>query len=226
VAPERIRAEWLKLISSPRAAKAIAWAGRAGVLAPAFRLDAAAASRVAKFAERFDAAPVRGLTPESRARVRMAIFCARIGLLPGEAASWLASRRFGRTESSEAALLLRLVEGARAARDERSLWRWVRDAGSLARDALVLLRVLSPRLASRARALALRVRRALRRAPRISGADVMKWSGVAAGPEVGRLLAELEIELLRGAVRSRREAQNWLSGQGPGGPWTAIIRAP
>jgi enoyl-CoA hydratase/carnithine racemase len=195
------------------------------VLAPAFRLDAAAAGRVAKFAERFDAS-VRGLTPESRARVRMAIFCARIGLLPGEAASWLASRRFGRTESSEAALLLRLVGDARAARDERSLWRWVRDAGSLAGDALVLLRVLSPRLASRARALALRVHRARRRGPRISGADVMKWSGVAAGPEVGRLLSELEIELLRGAVRSRREAQNWLSGQGPGGPWTAIIRAP
>src|SRR5262249_2160113 len=186
VAPERIRAEWVKLIRSPRVAKAIAWAGNAGVLAPAFRLDAAASRRVARFGRRFDAVPIRRLPPESRARVRMALFCARIGLRSGEAASYLAARRFGRTESGEAALLLRLVEDARAAGDERSLWRWVRDAGSLAPDALVLLRVLSPRLSARGRALALRLRRARRRHPRVSGADVMEWSGVPAGPGVRR----------------------------------------
>ena len=226
VAPERIRAEWVKLIRSPGAAKAVAWAGRTGVLAPAFGLDAAVAARLAASAGKFDAAPILRLPPDSRARVRTALLCARIGLRPGEAASWLAARRFGRAESGDAALLLRLVDDARAARDERSLWRWVRDAGPLAGDALALMRVLSPRLPGRARALARRVRLARGRRLSISGADVMAWSGVGAGPEVGRLLSELEIEVLRGALRSRREARNWLSGQGPGGPWTAIIRTP
>ena len=50
VAPERIRAEWVKLAASPRVARAIGWAGRAGVLAPAFGLEPAQAGRLARSA--------------------------------------------------------------------------------------------------------------------------------------------------------------------------------
>ncbi|HXM80139.1 MAG TPA: hypothetical protein VOA00_12970, partial [Thermoanaerobaculia bacterium] len=48
------------------------------------------------------------------------------------------------------------------------------------------------------------------RPPRVSGGDLLAWLGVSPGPAVGALLADLEVEGLRGRVRSRREARRWL----------------
>ncbi|HKF42267.1 MAG TPA: hypothetical protein VKG01_04130 [Thermoanaerobaculia bacterium] len=211
VAGERIRTEWVKLLGAARAAPAIRWAAMANVLAPAFGLDAAAERRAGASSEKFDAVEIRELPAGPRVRVRLALFCARIGLGADRAASWLAARRFGRTEAGDAASLLRLVEDAGRARGDRGLWRWVRDAGDLAEGALALLAVLRPRQGARKRELARRARRPRRRGPRVTGEDVMAWSGIPPGPAVGKLLSELEVEVLRGAVRSRREARNWLS---------------
>ena len=214
VAPERIRTEWVKLLQAPRAARAIRWAAAAGVLAGAFGLEKEAERRVGASSAKFDTPGFRILPRERRGRVRLALFCARIGLAPDRAASWLSARRFGRSEAGEAAELLRLVEEAGRAGDDRSLWAWVRDAEGLAGEALALFAVLKPRRQARGRELARRARRARRAGPRVSGADVMAWAGMAPGPAVGKLLSDLEIEVLRGAVRTRREARNWLSVQG------------
>ena len=45
----------------------------------------------------------------------------------------------------------------------------------------------------------------------------MRWLGESPGPAVGRLLREIEIETLRGAIRTRRQARKWLAGQAAGG---------
>ena len=214
VAPERIRTEWIKLLQAPRAARAIRWAATSGVLGGAFGLDKSAERRAGRATGKFDAPTIAALAPEKRGGVRLALFCARIGLEPEKVAPWLAGRRFGRAEAADTASLLRMVEQAARARSDHSLWTWVRDSDGLSGEALALFAVLRPRSRRRARELARRVRRARRRGPGVSGADLMAWSGIAAGPEVGRLLSELEIEVLRGAVRSRREARNWLSVQG------------
>jgi hypothetical protein len=87
----------------------------------------------------------------------------------------------------------------------------VRDAGNLAAEALLLLRLLFPGRSARARVLALRVRSARRRGPAVSGSDVIAWLNIPPGPAVGRLLAQLDVEKLSGAVRTRREARAWLS---------------
>jgi len=218
VALERVRTEWSKLLEAAAAGPAIAWAARAGVLAPALGIATEKARRVARTAGLFDASAIRRLAPQSRRRIRLAILCWRIGLTPAETGAWLAARRWSRAESGEAAALLRLARGARDAGKALPQWEWVRDAGPLAAEALALLSLLSPGQASRARRLRDRLRQARRRGPRVSGADVIGWLGVSPGPEVGRLLAKLEVEILRGAVCSRGQARAWLSGQAAGGP--------
>ncbi|HSS45362.1 MAG TPA: hypothetical protein VLO07_08480, partial [Thermoanaerobaculia bacterium] len=48
--------------------------------------------------------------------------------------------------------------------------------------------------------------------PRVTGSDVLVWLSIPEGPVVGELLRELEVEILRGRVRNRREARKWLCG--------------
>jgi tRNA nucleotidyltransferase (CCA-adding enzyme) len=213
VAPERVRVEWVKLIRSPRAAEAIAWAGRAGALAPAFRIDPRTAGRLARSSAKFDAAPIRRLAPEDRQRARLALLGAAVGVSSERAAAWLSSLRYGRSEAGDTAALLRLAGSARELADERSLWTWVRDAGPLARAALAVGKVLHPRRAPLWRKLDRRVARARRGAPGVSGSDVIDWTGLPPGPEIGRLLSGLEVESLRGTVRTRRQARAWISRQ-------------
>jgi tRNA nucleotidyltransferase (CCA-adding enzyme) len=217
VAPERVRAEWVRLLEAPRVEPAIAWAGRVGALGPALRVPAARAGKLERAAGRFDAPAIRRLPPGSRRRVRLALVAAEIVLGAEDSGAWLAARRYGRAESGEVAALLDLASRARRTRDAREDWAWVRDAGDRTPEALALFAALSRRRLERARILRLKRRRRPRRRPRVTGADVLAWLRVSPGPDVGRLLAELEIEILRGAVRSRRQARTWLSGQGPGG---------
>ena len=148
--------------------------------------------------------------PESRRRLRLALLCARIGIAPDAAAAWLADRRYGRSEAADVGRLLRLAQSARKADTPRRQWTWVRDAGPLAAEALLILRLLSPGRSARAGALRRRVGSARRGGPAVSGKDVLAWRNIAPGPEVGRLLGELEVEILSGKVRTRRAARAWL----------------
>ncbi len=213
VASERVRAEWVKLVEAPRVRSAIVWSGRVGALGPALGLAAAQASKLQRVAGRFDALAIRRLPPESRRPVRLALLCAQIGLAGVESVAWLAARRYGRAESGEIGALLDLASSARRAGEARSQWAWVRDAADRAPETLALFTVLFPGQLDRARALRVRWRRRRRRRPRVTGADVLAWLGIPPGPEVGKLLEELDIEVLRGAVRSRGQARTWLSGQ-------------
>ncbi len=217
-APERLRAEWVKILEARRAGPALRWAARVGALGPALGLDAEAARRLAGAAKLLDAPALSRREPESRRRLRLALLCARIGPGPGAgaAAAWLAARRYGRTEAGDVFRLLRLVESAGAAAGPPEQWAWVRDAGPLSGEALILLRLLQPRRGALARALSRRVRSAHRRGPAVSGRDVLAWLDMAPGPAVGRLLDRLEVEKLRGAVRTRRQARAWLLRGSPG----------
>jgi tRNA nucleotidyltransferase/poly(A) polymerase len=210
VAPERLRLEWMKMFEAARVVPSLRWAARVGALGPALLLAPAAARRLARAIAVLDARAVAVRKPESRRRLRLALLCARIGLAPDRARAWLAARRYGRSEAGGVGRLLALAESARGADTPRRQWAWARDAGPIAAEALLLLRLLSPGRTARARALARRVRSARRRGPAVSGKDVLAWRGMAPGPAVGRLLGELQIEILSGKVRTRREARAWL----------------
>lgn len=211
VARERIRAEWIKMFEARSAAPALRWAFRAGLLGPALGIGPAQARSLARSAGLFDAPALRRRKPESRRRLRLALMAARLRLDPGATAAWLAARRYGRSEAGDVAALAALVSGARVAGSPRRQWAWVRDAGPFAAEALVLLRLLDKASRPRARALARRVARARRRGPQVSGGDVLKWLRIPPGPEVGKLLADLRVEILSGAVRTRRQARAWLA---------------
>jgi tRNA nucleotidyltransferase (CCA-adding enzyme) len=223
-AAERIRAEWIKMFEARRAAPALRWASRARLLGPALRVGRLQARRLGRAAALFDAPALRRRSPESRRRLRLALMCAQLRLMPGAAAAWLAARRYGRSEAGDVAALLTLASGARAAGSPRGQWSWVRDAGPFAAEALVLLLLLHPASRPRARALSRRVARARPRGPEVSGADVLEWLRIPPGPDVGNLLADLRVEILSGAVRTRREARSWLASHFRGAS-TAIIRS-
>lgn len=210
VAAERLRAEWVKMFEAGRVAPALRWAARVGALGPALALDPAAAGRLARTPGLLDARALTRREPESRRRLRLSILCARIGLAPELAPAWLAARRYGRSEAGDVGRLLQLVQGAGRADTPRRQWAWVRDAGALAPEALVLQRLLFPGRGARARALARRLRSARRRGPKVSGKDVLAWLDLPPGPAVGALLAELDVEILSGAVENRRQARAWL----------------
>jgi len=213
VAPERLRAEWIKILEASRVGPALRWAARVKALGPALGLGPARARRVARAGGLLDAPVLVRREPESRRRLRLALLCARIGLRSGRrAAAWLAARRYGRSEAGDIGRLLQLVQSAGAADRLPDQWAWVRDAGPLAAEALLVHRLLFPARNARARALARRVGSARGRGPTVSGSDVLAWLSIPPGPAVGGLLAQLEVEKLSGAVRTRREARAWLLG--------------
>jgi tRNA nucleotidyltransferase/poly(A) polymerase len=208
-AAERASAELAKLLEADRVAPALAWAARAKVLAPALGLSPSPRGwgRALALSRRLER-PLRGTPPESRRRVRLAAIAIGAGLDGPGAARWVASRRFGR---SEAAAVRRLVDLAAEApgSGSKERWRWICEAGALAREAALLMGAAEPR--SRPGAAALRrLARKPRRGPRVGGREVMAWLRIPEGPRVGRLLRELEVEIRRGAVRSRPEARRWL----------------
>jgi hypothetical protein len=198
------------MFEAGRVVPALRWAANVEALGPALLLDRKAARRLARGAGVLDARAVARQKPESRRRLRLALLCARIGLAPDRATAWLARRRYGRSEAGDVARLLALAVGARESDTPRRQWAWVRDAGPMAAEALTLLRLLSPGRGARAGALARRVRSACRGGPAVSGKDVLAWRRIPPGPAVGRLLGELQIEILSGQVRTRRQARAWL----------------
>ncbi|HEX7251764.1 MAG TPA: hypothetical protein VF376_02700 [Thermoanaerobaculia bacterium] len=207
VAPERVRVELVKLLAAPRVAEALGMALSAGLLAPALGMPVR--GRIGMEAiRRLDRARIRRATPPDRLRLRLALIAGRLRLSPGEAARWLSARRFSREEAGEVALLLELADRARRIATPREEWGWVRDSGPRRALALTFLALSEPRRRSPYRRLA-RLRPAGKNV-RVTGSDILSWLGIAPGPRVGALLREVEIEAMKGAVRSRPAARRWL----------------
>jgi tRNA nucleotidyltransferase (CCA-adding enzyme) len=211
-APERIRSELEKLLGAARVRNALRWAAKTGVLAGAVGRDLspAAAGRAARL-EALDARALRARPSAERVLLRLAILARAMGMSGNQAEGWLRSRRFPRAQARDVAALLTLVDHARTASTDIEKWAWVRDAGGHAGASLRLAALLGePGPAARS-ALAGRVRRA-RRPPRVTGEDVQAWLGIPPGPAVGAALEAIEVEGLRGALRTRSEARRWITG--------------
>lgn len=220
VAPERIRDELANLLEARRAGPALAWAARSRLLGPALgvALSPGAGARLAR-RETFDAPAVLRLQPEARLRARLALLGLAQGLTPAEISRWLAARRWSREEAGGAGALAGLAEAARVLSQSGDAWRWIRDAGPLAPEALAVLEAQGPAGRRPARGLRRRLASA-RPVPRVRGRDVLAWLDLPAGPAVGKLLRDLEIAGLSGRVRTRRQARKWLAANAP-----AIIRS-
>jgi tRNA nucleotidyltransferase/poly(A) polymerase len=208
VAPERVRAEMVKLLDSSMVAEALRWLRRVGAWDHVFGGPAVEGTPGARaLPSRIDDSSLRRLPPEPRRRIRLCLIAARLGLSPASAARWLLRRRFSRQEAGAVAALLDLTGRARKVRTPRDAWAWVRDSGNRRSEALLLLRLLLPSRSELPRRLgALHPRRRVR----LTGRDVMEWLQIPSGPRVGSLLREAEIEVLRGRIRTRREARRWL----------------
>jgi tRNA nucleotidyltransferase/poly(A) polymerase len=220
-APERIRSELEKLLGASRVRDALRWAARTGVLARALgrELSPAAAGRAAAL-KALDARALRARPSAERVELRLAILARAIGMSGRQAEGWLRSRRFPRAQARDVAALLTLVDRARNASTDIQKWWWVRDAGRQAGASLRLAALLGePGPAARS-ALAGRVRRA-KRPPRVNGRDVQAWLGIPPGPAVGAALEVIEVEGLRGVLRTRSDARRWITG----GPLTRPSRA-
>jgi tRNA nucleotidyltransferase/poly(A) polymerase len=203
-APERIAVELARLLEAPRTVPALAWAARAGVLAPA--LDRSLPPGFSRRLSRLDAAAVRREDPPARRLLRLALLADSLGLSSGEVSGWLAGRRFPGEWARRAARLIELARVAASLAPGED-WLWVVTAAEEGRDALRLLPLLWPhsRVAGRLRAKI----RSPRPRVRVSGGDILEWTGIAPGPAVGELLRRLEVEIRRGAVRTRRQARSW-----------------
>jgi tRNA nucleotidyltransferase (CCA-adding enzyme) len=224
-AGERVRTELVKLLASERVAGSLAWLRSAGALAPVLAFDAARARRCSRKQDllRLDEASVRRTPPSSRVPIRLALIADRAGLSPSEAGAWLRSRRFSRSEAGEVAALLELASRAFRIRSSRDEWEWIGDAGIRRTDAATLVSVLRPGW----RRLANRLGRPLpSRRVRVRGSDLLAWLAIPPGPMVGRLLREVEVEILRGAIRSKRDARRWLALRQTGRPRRSKSRRP
>jgi len=208
VAPERIRVELLKTLQAAKVQRSLEVLLRTGLLEPALR-RAVVAAMPGSLLRRFDAPGIGRLPLEDRGRLRLAMLAVALHLSPADAASWLADLRFSRADCADVAALMTLADGIRHLRTSREAWGWVRDAGSRRALALQLFALLHPAQARRAKSLG-RLRPRRRRRFAVSGRDILAWLGIPPGPRVGQLLRELEIEELRGDIRSRAAARRWL----------------
>lgn len=215
-APERIRVELEKLLAAHRVRPALGWSARAGLLGGALgiALSRPRAIRIAGESS-LDSPRVLRRPPAGRVVLRLALLAAACGLDGAAAASWLASRRFSREAARCVGTLVLLASRAASPGSPRARWEWVRDAGENARDAILLARLLHPDPRSRAAIDAHgHAARSRRRPPRVGGEDVLAWLGIPPGPDVGEWLREIEVEGLRGAIRSRAQARRWLLARG------------
>ena len=213
-APERVGAELSKLLASPRAAPALAWAASAGILPDALgrAMSRQRAAALARGLSVLDDAGTRRMEPARRRRLRVAWLAIRQGLSASGTRGWLRERRWSREETRDAARLGELVCASRTIRSRRDAWRWVLEAGALGEDAIALLARLGRDDRRRARALSTVVR-APRRTVAVDGGDILRWLGLDAGPRVGELLRDLRVAAAIGEVSDRRQARSWLTGQ-------------
>ena len=224
VAPERIATEMSKLLASPRAAPALRWASRAGLLPSALGLELSPARAVSlsRSLSVLDDPATRRLPEERRRQLRLAWLALRMGFAEAKTRRWLQERRWSRRETDAAARLTTLAAAAKATAARSDAWRWVVAAGPLASDGAHLAARVGAAGRRRAPRLS-RLAKAPRRRLAVSGSDVMGWLSLPPGPAVGALLEELEVAAASGIVRNRREARHWLTGQVRNGLSPAII---
>ncbi|MFN2387469.1 MAG: hypothetical protein ABR576_14490 [Thermoanaerobaculia bacterium] len=208
-APERVAVELQRILESSRSAPALRWAEAHGLIEPALAPPRPPGRGFARALDPLDAPTIRRVAPGRRVVLRLASLSAALGLEPGETGAWLRRLRYGREIVGQVARLRELVAAAVRASHDDDRWRWVREAGTTWEDALRLLVSREPARRKTAAALASRARRG-RRSPRIRGRDVLLWTAIEPGPRVGRLLAEAEVEVLRGRLTTRAQAREWL----------------
>lgn len=227
VAGERLQVELSKLLEASRAAPALVWAATNGLLGPALRIPLPAARwrRIARDSAALDALTARKLPRDRRRRLRLAFLAGRAGLSGRGSASALRGARWGTAESGEVAWLLDLAAAASKSRGGEEDWRWLLGAGESATDALRLLELLQPRRRRNVRRLRAKVSRK-RPVPEIRGADVLEWTGIRPGPEVGRLLEAVRVAALSGRVRDREDARRWLESRRESGSKSRPARPP
>jgi tRNA nucleotidyltransferase/poly(A) polymerase len=213
-APERVGAELAKLLEAPRAAPALAWTGKAGILPAVLGLPIAPRRALAavRSLAALDDPSIRRLSPERRRLLRLAGLALRLGLPPDRARAWLGERRWRREEARDASQLVELVGRSRRTSTREKAWGWILDAGRLLPDALALLEKGAPEARRRARRLR-SLARTRRRPIAVDGRDVVRWLGIPEGPRVGQLLRALRVAAAMGAVSGRLSARNWLIGQ-------------
>ena len=220
-AAERIGGELSRILESPRAAEPLRWAAGAGILGATLGVPLAPreAAKLAASLRALDDPATARLPASTRRRIRLAALALSLRPEAGDARAWLLGRRLPRRDAEDAARLAELVRRPPRPWPERKLsreaWRWIVGAGPLAREALHLLERSGRRSERRARTVA-RLRRLAgrkRRRVAVGGGDVMEWLGIPAGPQIGRLLSELAVEIASGQVKNRRDARNWLTGQ-------------
>ena len=213
-AAERIAAELSKLLGSPRAAPALGWSARAGILGVALglALPASRPAAIARALSVLDGKRTRAIAPERRRRLRLALIAIRAGMTALDTRRWLGERRFPREQTRDASMLVELAASSARIRSARDRWGWVLQAGALWSDALILVACLGASGKRRARALAPLARAPLHRVA-VSGDDLVQWLGLDPGPRVGELLALLRVAAAMGEVKNRRQARNWLTGQ-------------
>jgi tRNA nucleotidyltransferase/poly(A) polymerase len=216
VASERVQGELAKLLEVPDCSAALAWAWRNRVLEPAFGLSIPGQKwrRIAPRVAAVDAVSMRTLPPARRRRLRLAILAGALGFSPAEAAAWLRRLRWSTGEAGDVARLLELAAWAASGLSGDEAWLWILRAADRAPDALRLLEIQSARLRRAAERLRARRRRG-KKGPDLRGRDVLEWTGVAPGPEVGRLLEAVRVEGLAGRIRTRKEARLWLQTRAP-----------
>ena len=207
VAPERIRVELVKLLAAPRVASALRMARSTGLLERTLGGPGRSDVSLGQLSD-LDRPSIRRRSPPERVRLRLALLAAALRMSPDETGRWLAGRRFSREEAGDVAALLSLARRACQLTNAREEWGWVRDSGPRRGLALTLLPLLDSKRKARYRRLARR--RPARGNLRVTGGDLLSWLGISPGPRVGQLLRELEIEAIRGRVRSRRDARRWL----------------
>lgn len=210
VAPERIAAELTRLLEARRIVPAWRFAMRTGLLSPALRPGTPPArwNAALRALARLEVGPTAALPSERRRVLRLAAIAESLGLGPAAASAWLRRLRRGASEAGKVARVLEAAQTAPAADSSVGPWAWVHDAGAEAKDALSFLAATQPRAKPTVRRLQAALARARRR-PDVSGGDLIGWTGIAPGPEVGRLLRELRIEILSGRVRSFPQARGW-----------------
>ena len=220
VAAERIAAELARILGGPRAAPALAWAARAGILAATLGLESRdpRVLRLPAALKALDDTHTTRLPEDSRRRLRLAAMALGLGLGNAEARKWLLERRLPRREAEDAGRLVELALHP-PGRSEGAAWRWrwIVEAGSLAKEAVHLVeRAKGPAARKWRRIEAARLRRLAgrpRRRVAVTGGDVMRWLDMPPGPRIGELLFDLAVAIASGQVKNRREARNWLTGQ-------------
>jgi tRNA nucleotidyltransferase (CCA-adding enzyme) len=203
VAPERIRAELLRLLAGEHAGAAVRTAARLGLFGRILGVRSLPRGRF-EVLERLDRAGRPALETRELGLARLAALFWVAGQTTGAALDRLRRLRFSREECRTVHALL--LAAAWLPVSDAEVWRLARQLQPEARLFAAFLGALRPEDAE--------VRRLIRRLrkrpplPRATGGDIRNWTGLPPGPAIGQLLEKLRDAEFRGSVRNRRQARD------------------